>query len=63
MKIRASVPAKVILFGEHFVDYNKRALATALNLRLTVEVSGRGKDKSGYHLYVCLLYTSDAADE
>jgi len=52
MKIRASVPAKVILFGEHFVVYNKRALATALNLRLTVEVSGRGKEKSGYHLYV-----------
>ncbi len=52
MKIRASVPAKVILFGEHFVVYNKRALATALNLRLTVEVSGRGKDKNGYHLYV-----------
>ena len=52
MKIRASVPAKVILFGEHFVVYNKRALATALNLRLSVEVSGRGKDKSGYHLYI-----------
>ena len=52
MKIRASVPAKVILFGEHFVVYNKRALATALNLRLTVEVSGKGKEKSGYHLYV-----------
>ncbi|MCD6203081.1 MAG: mevalonate kinase, partial [Methanophagales archaeon] len=50
MKIRASVPAKVILFGEHFVVYNKRALATALNLRLSVEVTGN--DKSGYHLYI-----------
>ncbi len=50
MKIIASVPAKAILFGEHFVVYGKRALATALNLRLSVEVSGRAGE--GYHLIV-----------
>lgn len=49
-KIRASVPAKVILFGEHFVVYGKRALAAAINRRLTVEVSGR--EKKGYHVKI-----------
>ncbi len=49
-KIRASVPAKVILFGEHFVVYGKRALATAINRRLAVEVSGR--EKGGYHVKI-----------
>ncbi len=50
MRIIASVPAKVILFGEHFVVYGKRALATALNLRLNVEVSDRAE--GGYQLNV-----------
>ncbi len=49
-KIRASVPAKVILFGEHFVVYGKRALATAINRRLAVGVSSR--DKRGYHVKI-----------
>ncbi len=52
IKIRASVPAKAILFGEHFVVYGKRALATALNLRLNVEVSDRVGSEGGYHLIV-----------
>ena len=49
-KIRASAPAKVILFGEHFVVYGKRALAAAINRRLTVEVSSR--EKEGYHVKI-----------
>ncbi|MCW3133398.1 MAG: mevalonate kinase [Methanophagales archaeon] len=49
-KIRTSVPAKVILFGEHFVVYGKQALATAINRRLTVEVSS--KEKKGYHVKI-----------
>ncbi|RZN38807.1 MAG: mevalonate kinase [Methanophagales archaeon ANME-1-THS] len=49
-EIHASVPAKVILFGEHFVVYGTRALAAAINCRLTVGVSGR--EKSGYHVKI-----------
>jgi mevalonate kinase len=49
-KVRASVPAKVILFGEHFVVYGKRALATAINQRLAVEVSDR--EEEGYHVKI-----------
>ncbi len=49
-KIQASVPAKVILFGEHFVVYGKQALATAINRRLTVEVTS--KEKKGYHVKI-----------
>jgi mevalonate kinase len=49
-KVRASVPAKVILFGEHFVVYGKRALATAINQRLAVDVSDREED--GYHVKI-----------
>ncbi|MGB2727252.1 MAG: mevalonate kinase [Halobacteriota archaeon] len=49
-KIRASVPAKVILFGEHFVVYGKRALAAAINCRLAVAVSSR--EKGGYHVKI-----------
>ena len=48
--VRASAPAKVILFGEHFVVYGKRALATAIDRRLTVEVTAR--EKSGYHITI-----------
>ncbi|HUV79227.1 MAG TPA: mevalonate kinase, partial [Candidatus Bathyarchaeia archaeon] len=54
-KIRASVPAKVILFGEHFVVYGKRALAAAINRRLAVEVSSR--DKRGYHVKIANIPT------
>ena len=49
-KVRASVPAKAILFGEHFVVYGKRALATAIDRRLMVEVSSR--EKKGYHVKI-----------
>jgi mevalonate kinase len=49
-KIRASVPAKVILFGEHFVVYGKRALAAAIDRQLTVEVSNRAEE--GYHVKI-----------
>jgi mevalonate kinase len=48
--IRASVPAKVILFGEHFVVYGKRALAAAIDRRLTVEASS--SEKKGYHVKI-----------
>ncbi len=53
--IRASVPAKAILFGEHFVVYGKRALATAINRRLEVVVSSR--EKSGYHVKIANIPT------
>ena len=49
-QIRASVPAKAILFGEHFVVYGKRALATAINRRLMVVVSNRAG--RGYHVKI-----------
>lgn len=42
-KVRASAPAKVILFGEHAVVYEKKALATAIGSRLYVEVKERKK--------------------
>ena len=37
--VRATAPAKLILFGEHFVVYGAKALATAINRHLTVEIS------------------------
>lgn len=49
-KIRASVPAKVILFGEHFVVYGTRALAAAIDRRLVVEVSE--SETKGYHVKI-----------
>jgi len=49
-KVRASAPAKVILFGEHFVVYGKRALAAAIDRRLTVEACSR--EKRGYHVAI-----------
>ena len=54
-KIRASVPAKVILFGEHFVVYGKRALAAAINRRLVVEASSG--ERSGYHVKIANIPT------
>lgn len=44
MKTCASAPGKVILFGEHFVVYDKPALVSAIGLRAYAEVeeSGRG---------------------
>jgi len=54
-KIRASVPAKVILFGEHFVVYGKQALAVAINRRLVVEASS--VERSGYHVKIANIPT------
>ncbi len=54
-KIRASVPAKVILFGEHFVVYGKQALAAAINRRLVVEASSG--ERSGYHVKIANIPT------
>jgi len=54
-KIRASVPAKVILFGEHFVVYGKRALAAAINRRLVVEASS--VERGGYHVKIANIPT------
>ena len=54
-KVRASVPAKVILFGEHFVVYGKRALATAINRRLVVEATPT--EKAGYHVKIANIPT------
>ena len=36
MKSKASAPAKVILFGEHFVVYGVKAILCAINKRITV---------------------------
>jgi mevalonate kinase len=56
-----SAPGKIYLFGEHAVVYGKRAIACAIDLRTTVEVtnSGRGvrihsafKDEPDKNLYV-----------
>lgn len=37
MKSIASAPAKVILFGEHFIVYGGKAILCAINKRITVE--------------------------
>jgi mevalonate kinase len=36
LKSKASAPGKVILFGEHFVVYNVKAILCAINKRITV---------------------------
>ena len=36
MKSKASSPAKVILFGEHFVVYGVKAILCAIDKRITV---------------------------
>jgi mevalonate kinase len=45
--IITSAPAKIILFGEHGVNRQQPALATAIDLRLTCRVTVRGDDR--YH--------------
>jgi len=37
MRCSASAPGKIILFGEHFVVYNKPAIVTAIGLRARVD--------------------------
>ncbi len=43
-----SAPGKVFLFGEHAVVYGKRAIACAIDLRTTVEVS---RKSHGVHIH------------
>ena len=45
--IRFSAPGKVFLFGEHAVVYGKKAVACAIDLRTTVEITRGGK---GIHI-------------
>jgi mevalonate kinase len=42
---RASAPAKVILFGEHFVVYNKPAILASIDKRVYVDAIARNDDK------------------
>lgn len=42
---RASAPAKVILFGEHFVVYDKPAILASIDKRVYVCVTARNDDK------------------
>lgn len=44
-RARASAPAKVILFGEHFVVYGKPAILASLNKRIYVDAIARKDDK------------------
>ncbi|NIR13295.1 MAG: mevalonate kinase [Desulfobacterales bacterium] len=48
MEVRASAPAKVILFGEHFVVYNQPALVLAVDKR--VQVSARLREDQHIHI-------------
>lgn len=45
MQVRASAPAKAILFGEHAVVYGKPAIAMALNKKAYVKVSDNSNNK------------------
>ena len=44
---KASAPAKVILFGEHFVVYGGPAILAAINKRITVDahILTNGEDR------------------
>lgn len=42
---KASAPAKVILFGEHFVVYGNPAILASINRRITVKAHPIGEDK------------------
>ncbi len=39
MKSTVSAPAKVILFGEHFVVYGKKAILCSIDKRVTITSS------------------------
>jgi len=60
---RASAPGKLMLFGEHAVIYDRPCLVTAVNKRISVEVSENDKDEIlidapdvGISKYHCLLH-------
>jgi len=44
-RARASAPAKVILFGEHFVVYDKPAILASIDKRIYVDAIARNDDK------------------
>ena len=46
MRVAVSAPGKVILFGEHFVVYGGRAVATAVDLRVTVSAGEQKEQKT-----------------
>ena len=45
MKIKASAPGKIILFGEHFVVYGVKAILCAINKRVTVTAEKISENK------------------
>ncbi|MDH3617128.1 MAG: mevalonate kinase [Nitrosopumilus sp.] len=45
MKSKASAPGKIILFGEHFVVYETKAILCAINKRVTVTAEKTPDDK------------------
>lgn len=45
MKSKASAPGKIILFGEHFVVYETKAILCAINKRVTVTAEKAPDDK------------------
>lgn len=45
MEVTASAPAKVILFGEHFVVYGKPAIVMAIDKRAYVKAKPREDEK------------------
>ena len=49
MVIKASAPAKIILFGEHSVVYGEPAIACAVNKRAFIEIKESDNDKSFFH--------------
>jgi mevalonate kinase len=45
LKSKASAPGKIILFGEHFVVYETKAILCAINKRITVTAEKTSDDK------------------
>ncbi|MBU3935567.1 hypothetical protein KJ909_02740, partial [Patescibacteria group bacterium] len=61
-KVKASAPGKLMLFGEHAVIYDRPCLVTAVNKRISVELSENDKDEIlvnapdvGINKYYCRL--------
>ena len=53
-EVITSAPAKVILFGEHFVVHGATALSTALDLRTYVRLQPRKSDDSTPSIHIVL---------